>query len=155
MHTHLPFKETGGSLNDHCIQAKNNILFNLIQIIQNRNSSASASKPRIMGNKWFSQGKCSNLAQTKLRQKRNNYIIHNSSNYFQNIVIIVVLLYLIRCENCVVAETVWSSWSPVTVRTLRTVKTISSTGQIYTHDNSSFEQINLHDFSKSSNSSGE
>lgn len=100
-----------------------------------------------MGNKWFSQRKCSQNATT-IRPKQAPLC-----NYFQYIVIIIQL-YLVICGTfaTVLADTgggeggrggITSTWAPVT----------SKYGPP-SNNTSHFEHIYLRDITKSVNSSG-
>lgn len=100
-------------------------------------------KLRIMGNKWFSQRKCLPLAQATNRPKRR-CIIHNPCNYFQYIVIII-LLHLVTIERYVFADRgISSTWSTVP----------ETLGHLTVRKNSSLEHIYLRDITKNGNSSG-
>lgn len=97
-----------------------------------------------MGNKWFSQR--SHRTQVTLRPQRS-CIIHNSGNYFQYIVIII-LLYL-PFGNLAVAETGFSStWPPSTIRLPQNI------GHKITHENSTLEHIYFSGITKNDTSSG-
>lgn len=99
---------------------------------------------RIMGNKWFSTDTFLNFvpSTTILRPNRR-------WNYFEFIVI-SILLYLLTIENCAVADNVWTTtWSPIKS------KTIPFIDQTNTHENSSIEHINLRDITENVNGSGE